>query len=775
MMAKAMYEIISDNVEYACNSRAEDCQTGYQEIEGINLGYLKINGRQMFALAQVLSDLLKDIPRTTVSKKMEVLKIKSRRCDLKELRTLKAINSVPVRAVKCSLISKEDLEALYTSCKTLSPRKKRKKRKCKKKEPDDGKPNLFYNSVCRKDLVKDTKVNVCGKGQLFHSKLAQDYEKSSDPTAVLLTDPISRTFKNYEKVGKGRNCFNLEEKEIFPGLLTTYPRNLLHSAIAISGVGHSVHQNHFKGKNCHSANVKAEDGFLEKDNSSLCSRGLKRAGRKGRSCGLNGFKKAHGHQGTSTGYSSDSDCSLDFEKDSDFGTSLSTSTDSSDDENLEGGSVFSSASSSSEEGSSSESDSSSLCSGDSVQSTRYRQAALSSLTPKFQSPKDTHFQEKSAPPGQYPTTTPNGVSQIMKTEFYPADPNLLMVSQHQRTTTLKVTGLGFLEVIKTEKKQTRECSPKTAQSKADLAFSDCAKQGASPNSPEGDSQSPQQKAPPSDPGGSFEASAPACTKKKYFQKDGSNNGPSLGLSDQAESQTEDLSKRSGLQDCASDTSRASIQLQARDISESGHICIARDPQRDQVEPRRDHFDRLIRKSKLWCYAKGFNLDEKGLRGGVAKVAKNRLGSTALKSSTPRRAKNDPALSNKAFKANELERNLKRRRVSRSSEAEKQQRSSKESSKRCKRRNAKRGNTNCKGAVNAVLTPAKNSFSLMANFPCPPSLILGLDGDLYPAYSFSAKKALSFQQAHPFSKWQLGGNVIPVPPSLKFRGYKLEDA
>uniref|UniRef100_H3A2A8 SKI/SNO/DAC domain-containing protein n=1 Tax=Latimeria chalumnae TaxID=7897 RepID=H3A2A8_LATCH len=674
---------------------AEDCQTGYQEIEGINLGYLKINGRQMFALAQVLSDLLKDIPRTTVSKKMEVLKIKSRRCDLKELRTLKAINSVPVRAVKCSLISKEDLEALYTSCKTLSPRKKRKKRKCK--------------NVCRKDLVKDTKVNVCGKGQLFHSKLAQDYEKSSDPTAVLLTDPISRTFKNYEKVGKGRNCFNLEEKEIFPGLLTTYPRNLLHSAIAISGVGHSVHQNHFKGKNCHSANVKAEDGFLEKDNSSLCSRGLKRAGRKGRSCGLNGFKKAHGHQGTSTGYSSDSDCSLDFEKDSDFGTSLSTSTDSSDDENLEGGSVFSSASSSSEEGSSSESDSSSLCSGDSVQSTRYRQAALSSLTPKFQSPKDTHFQEKSAPPGQYPTTTPNGVSQIMKT-----DPNLLMVSQHQRTTTLKVT------VIKTEKKQTRECSPKTAQSKADLAFSDCAKQGASPNSPEGDSQSPQQKAPPSDPG------------------------------------------RSGLQDCASDTSRASIQLQARDISESGHICIARDPQRDQVEPRRDHFDRLIRKSK----------DEKGLRGGVAKVAKNRLGSTALKSSTPRRAKNDPALSNKAFKANELERNLKRRRVSRSSEAEKQQRSSKESSKRCKRRNAKRGNTNCKGAVNAVLTPAKNSFSLMANFPCPPSLILGLDGDLYPAYSFSAKKALSFQQAHPFSKWQLGGNVIPVPPSLKFRGYKL---
>ncbi|NXO19767.1 SKDA1 protein, partial [Cisticola juncidis] len=98
-----------------------DFHAGYQRIEGINLGYLQIGGTQMFALAQVLSDLFKDIPRATISRKMEILKIRSRRCQPAELRTLKAINSVPTRAVKCSLISKADLEALCSSCKSFSP------------------------------------------------------------------------------------------------------------------------------------------------------------------------------------------------------------------------------------------------------------------------------------------------------------------------------------------------------------------------------------------------------------------------------------------------------------------------------------------------------------------------------------------------------------------------------------------------------------------------------------------------------------------------------
>ncbi|NXA91409.1 SKDA1 protein, partial [Melanocharis versteri] len=104
-------------------ARPGDFHAGYQRIQGISLGYLQVGGTQMFALAQVLSDLFKDVPRATISRKMEILKIKSRRCDLKELRTLKAIRSVPTRAVKCSLISKADLEALCSSCQSLSPRR----------------------------------------------------------------------------------------------------------------------------------------------------------------------------------------------------------------------------------------------------------------------------------------------------------------------------------------------------------------------------------------------------------------------------------------------------------------------------------------------------------------------------------------------------------------------------------------------------------------------------------------------------------------------------
>ncbi|NXB10223.1 SKDA1 protein, partial [Cnemophilus loriae] len=123
LTCEGTFGIVPATVDYSGQARLGDFHAGYQEIEGINLGYLQINGTQMFALDQVLSDLFKDIPRTTISKKMETLKIKSRRCDLKELRTLKAINSVPTRAVKCSLISKTDLEALCTSCKNLSPRR----------------------------------------------------------------------------------------------------------------------------------------------------------------------------------------------------------------------------------------------------------------------------------------------------------------------------------------------------------------------------------------------------------------------------------------------------------------------------------------------------------------------------------------------------------------------------------------------------------------------------------------------------------------------------
>ena len=91
-----------------------DLKSGFEEVDGVRLGYLIIKGKQMFALSQVFTDLLKNIPRTTVHKRMDHLKVKKHHCDLEELRKLKAINSIAFHAAKCTLISREDVEALYT-------------------------------------------------------------------------------------------------------------------------------------------------------------------------------------------------------------------------------------------------------------------------------------------------------------------------------------------------------------------------------------------------------------------------------------------------------------------------------------------------------------------------------------------------------------------------------------------------------------------------------------------------------------------------------------
>ncbi len=66
-----------------------DLESGFEEMQGVKLGYLVIKGKQMFALSQVFTNLLKNIPRTTVHKRMDHLNVKKHHCDLEELRKLK--------------------------------------------------------------------------------------------------------------------------------------------------------------------------------------------------------------------------------------------------------------------------------------------------------------------------------------------------------------------------------------------------------------------------------------------------------------------------------------------------------------------------------------------------------------------------------------------------------------------------------------------------------------------------------------------------------------
>ncbi|XP_061873094.1 SKI/DACH domain-containing protein 1-like [Colius striatus] len=718
LTCEGTFGIVPATMDYNGEVRPGDLHAGYQEIEGINLGYLQINGTQMFSLAQVLSDLFKDIPRTTISKKMETLKIKSRRCDLKELRTLKAINSVPTRAVKCSLISKADLEALCTSCKSLSPRRRKRKRKSKRREqlllpaPE----GLF--PCPRPQLLPPCRAGgCCAPAAPALPKLPPAFPRPRSALAALLPQPFQhRPFPAFEKPHRGRRGCGLAARGgLFSGVLAGYPRDL---ALLHPTAAHPATQ----------AAVLAQPGRRKRG--PCCAKGLFPAKgpvvpRKGRSSAFPGSKR----QGTSVSYSSDSDSSLDF-----GGSSPATSSDSEEEEEEEGDT-----SCSSEEGSSSESESSSLCSGDSVQSTRYRQAALPRFQP--QSSRESLAEER-------PAESPPSAGKALR-----PDPNLLFLSQQLWARTLRASTLESL-------------SPAPALGSGTQPLPELyAKQDASPSSfsssPPSQSSTPrgilQQKE------GGFGDAEP-CAKGKDLHKDVSNNRASLRPSDQAERQSGAVAERAPSQE---PTLGSAPQPPAQELAGG----LGPEPPGAAGEPRREHFDRLIRQSKLWCYAKGFNLDGKGLRHrGRTKPCK----AAELKSPASKRAESPNTLSNKALKDNGSERNTKRRRLARGAETERQQSSSKRRPQKTARGGAEKGNAHSKRLGSAGPTAPRNSFSLMGSFPCIPSLVVGEDGDLCPASSLGGKNSWALSKTHPLWSWHLGGNAIPVPPSLKFRGYSLEE-
>ncbi|NWW12119.1 EPOP protein, partial [Oreocharis arfaki] len=181
------------------------------------------------------------------------------------------------------------------------------------------------------------------------------------------------------------------------------------------------------------------------------------------------------------------------------------------------------------------------------------------------------------------------------------------------------------------------------------------------------------------------------------------------------------------------------------------------------EPRRDHFDRLIRQSKLWCYAKGFNLDGKSLRHGEASPEPWR--GAELRFQTRGGAGSRGELRCKALRGRQ-DGSAKRRRLSGGSEIP---RGSSSSSSKGRPPKTPRRNGRKPGNAAGKASPPRNSFSLMGNFPCTPSLVVGEDGDLCPASSLGGKNSWALSKTHPLWSWHLGGSAIPVPPSLKFRG------
>ncbi|XP_013913699.1 PREDICTED: uncharacterized protein C17orf96 homolog [Thamnophis sirtalis] len=603
-----------------------DFQAGYQEIDGISLGYLQINGTRMFALTQVFSDLFKDIPRAAVSKKMESLKIQSRRCDLKELRTLKAIQSVPMRAVKCSLISKADLEALCTSCKALTPRRRKRKRKVKRREAEVlfERPRLLpvYDEPDHHAFRATLGAGCAKREALFGAPFARSYEKPAPPS------------KSFSRNGRAH---------LLAGVLNAYPGDLqfLHSAVRAHGTGQPPREPEIgrpKRSTC---------GCLAK---------------KGRSASTAGSKR----QGTSAGYSSDSDSS--------GASSPATSSDSSEDEEEEEEDddeeeEEDESSCSSEDGSSSGSESSSLCSGDSVQSTRYRQAALPRIPPQNASSQ------------VFPS-----VSKALR-----PDPNLIFWARTLRASTLE----SFKPVATTTPKELQQDRSEARHSR-----------------PVGPSERPQPK------------------------NVGVREASELGVQEGEEADF--LSIPDGVRADEQDkTEKAALQQ----ISEEG-------------SGRGAHFDRLIRQSKLWCYAKGFNVDGKGFRRAEQ-----------AKGCSPTSKAGLLSLANRPLKgSSDSERSARRSRVDQAKGRP---------PKIPRKKTPKGGTPPCKRLLSTSPGPVRNSFTLMGTFPCTPALVVGSDGDLCPASSLCVKDSCTLAKTHPLWTWQLGGNAIPMPPSLKFGGYGFE--
>ncbi|KAM4027788.1 SKI/DACH domain-containing protein 1 [Anomaloglossus baeobatrachus] len=380
-----------------------DLESGFEVVDGVRLGYLVIKGKQMFALSQVFTDLLKNIPRTTVHKRMDHLKVKKHHCDLEELRKLKAINSIAFHAAKCTLISREDVEALYTSCKTervLKTKRRRISRPLSTKEHPSPDP---YGSLWKENKVwlglnestkpiKRKKAFATREPDLLPAAdLPHFLSKYTGHSYPQIARSPCKTPGNYESPQIPGECVAAFHSSLpyFRGVLCSkHPAYYYQPAIAQPKLGSSVT---YRYKRKRSSADKDPSFHSSSGSSSNNSRRFFLLPKPYRSKGtpvclerihlVNGFCAQH-LDALQEGYSSDSESSS-AANDSDFGSSLSSSSNSvsSDDEEEEEeeeGSLSDSSDLSSDEDSSSESDSSSVSSQVSVESIRFRRTSFSS-------------------------------------------------------------------------------------------------------------------------------------------------------------------------------------------------------------------------------------------------------------------------------------------------------------------------------------------------------------------------------------------------------------
>ncbi|XP_078519580.1 SKI/DACH domain-containing protein 1 [Lissotriton helveticus] len=772
-----------------------DLKSGFEEVDGVRLGYLIIKGKQMFALSQVFTDLLKNIPRTTVHKRMDHLNVKKHHCDLEELRKLKAINSVAFHAAKCTLISREDVEALYISCKTERVLKSKRKNQsprlpavevqAERAEPQSSfwkQRNIWLglNEPAPSLPIKQKAAESPGRCALPRAPhLPHFLCKYSDRVYPEVPRPPSKVLLTYENAAITSNYVAFHPSPPFFRSVACSRRPVGCKAAVAN-----------QPKLCLSPDLQRSHRRRPREGSRGCPRGLlllpEVHALKAVPGGLETLRlqEACAAQlllpATPGPYSSESESSSysdHAERDSDFGSSLSSSSNSAS-------SAEESPSDSSNSDEESSSDSSSASSQASLESIRFRRTCFSSLAGKpplvSQANDLYHLSSASAGPGVSRAPEARTALCDIKTE-----------SKDRPATTCSTvrTGTPFIEVRNdrttgitslhsavpscgkrndstmyrvTEgassprpKKTafTLQSTPTEARERLQATVTHCA-----------DSRATTSRVPKKD---SSSSAPPGNGPKNSCFKVSSNSHPFPTIVDIVTAPANsypDVPCQLHVKIKVEDISANADYEREGTIPKVKHECSVTNESfyngltdRKTMGPAvRVNGDFTCTKTKNTTLNLSTSHPEPSILGPLkpedgeykfgARVRKNYRKlvfgkgpvSMALSCTQNLSSSLEPILPDKAEVCEETQDEFtvtsKRRRL----------------------------------AINLTAV-AKRPFNFMANFPCPPSLIIGNDGDLLPAYSLNtAHDAHTPNRVHPIWKWQLGSSPVPLPPSHKFR-------
>ncbi|XP_034258065.1 SKI/DACH domain-containing protein 1 [Pantherophis guttatus] len=855
----------------------EDLKSGFEEVDGVRLGYLMIRGKQMFPLSQVFTDLLKNIPRTTVHKRMDHLKVQKHQCDLEELRKLKSINSIAFHAAKCTLISREDVEALYTSCKT--ERVLRTKRRggakpgqgtpCPDPYPafwkDGGKlcPSLKEGTTnqasSRKKAAWRKAAAAAAAAQagafLPASDLPHFWSKSAGRSLPNFGRLPSNEAVNYETAQLGPGYVSLAtEPACFQSLLCSkHPHYYYHSSAAIAtqpkiaaaaaAAAAAVSRSKPLGLGCRTKRKKS----TERRFSAGCGRRvliLPRACKAARSAvaerlpGLCGFLTPQPAPALPDPYSSDSESSSysnHADNDSDFCSSLSsTSSSGSSEEEEEEGSCASESSELSsdeeeqeeeedeeeeeEEETSSESDSSSGSSHVSVQSIRFRRTSFCK-SPTLQTsaglvPHPTHFaghEELPGPaqfvkceaseepedwkipagwfskaePGLDCTTHPAGSAYLglleQPTEGAGGGEGRPLLTGEDHSTlvpevkSLDLPGVPWLACGDSSSLKPNYILPQARFGEGQICQPALASHPhSSPLSPTGAD---------STTAALTHLSKELLGNAQFNVRSATCQGTAAVASPDLQSHVQLLSFVPIAQIKVEDSSANAeygalpVQIPLKWEESDQETKMEADCQSSPQPSPTQHPGTLLLSAKAdptcledcprppkstLCPA-SLSRTLAACTLGPASAAKPEDGDYKF-GARVRKNYRTLVLGKRATIPSPapLKPNLKSARNPRPPPG--------------KLPEAQEGGLDDLSVLNRrkrvasnVTSTLKRPFSLMGNFPCPPSLMVGPDGDLMPAYTLSTTKSAQLPpKAHPFWKWQLGGPPIPLPPSHKFR-------